>query len=66
MTLPHSPTDEERAAGLAATAKLLGLTVAPQWREEILFHMKVLAEAAQLLAEFPLDDAIEPAPIFAP
>ena len=66
MTLPLLPTDEDRAAALAAAARLLGLSVAPEWREEILFHMKVLGEAAQLLADFPLDDVVEPAAIFAP
>ena len=66
MTSLPLPTDADRAAAFDAAAKLLGLAIAPEWREEILFHMKILAEAAQLLAEFPLDDALEPAPIFTP
>jgi hypothetical protein len=59
-------TNEERAAALDAATRLLGLSVAPAWRAEILFHMQVIAEAAQLVDEFPLDDTIEPAPVFAP
>jgi hypothetical protein len=59
-------TNEEPAAALDAAARLLGLSVEPAWRAEILFHMKVIAEAVQLVGEFPLDEAIEPAPVFAP
>lgn len=66
MAHPVSPlTDADRATLLDATAKLLGLGIAPETRAEVLFHMKVIGEAAQLVAEFPLDDQAELAPVFA-
>ena len=65
MALPDSPlTDADRAAVLDATAKLYGLVVAPEWRAEVLLHMKVIGEAAQLVGAFPLDDQSEQAPVF--
>jgi hypothetical protein len=66
MADPNPPSDGDRAAMLDAAAAVLGLTVAPEWRGEILFHMKVIGETAQRLMEFPLDDSVEPAPIFTP
>jgi hypothetical protein len=59
-------TDPERAAALDAASGLLGLDVDPAWRAEILANMKIIAEAARLVAEFPLADEIEPAPVFSP
>jgi hypothetical protein len=59
-----APSDSDRAALLDASAKLQGLAIAPEWRAEVLFHMKVIGEAAQLVAEFPLGDQVELAPIF--
>jgi len=65
MAHPDTPlTDADRAAVLDATARQQGLAVAPEWRAEILLHMKVIGEAAQLVAAFPLDDQSEPAPVF--
>lgn len=61
-----TPTDEDRAAALDAAIALLGLTIEPGWREAILAHMKVTGEAAQLVLEFPLEDELEPAPVFRP
>jgi hypothetical protein len=64
MTTP--PSEDDLAASLDATAKLLGLEVAPAWRSEVLVHMKVIAAAAQLLTGFPLDEEAAPAPVFRP
>ena len=60
------PSDEDRAAFLDAAIEMLGLAVAPEWRAEVLAHMKVTAEAARLVLDFPLDDELEPAPVFMP
>jgi hypothetical protein len=59
-------TDDGLNAMLDATAGLLGLAIAPAWRGEVLAHMKVIANSAQLLAEFPLDEETVPAPVFCP
>jgi hypothetical protein len=64
--LPPLPTDKDREAALDAMTALLGLTIEPLWREAILAHMKVTGEAAQLVLDFPLEDDIEPAPVFRP
>jgi hypothetical protein len=63
---PPPPSDEERAASLDAAIRMLGLVVAPEWRAEVLAHMKVTAEAARLVLDFPLDDTVDPAPVFSP
>ncbi len=60
------PTDEDRAAWLDAASLLLGLAIEPDWREAILVHMTVIGEAAQLVLEFPLEDELDPAPVFRP
>lgn len=61
-----TPDDKDRAAVLDATSATLGLAVAPAWRADVLFHMKLVGEAARLLQEFPLSDDIEAAPVFRP
>ncbi|MFC3694097.1 DUF4089 domain-containing protein [Chenggangzhangella methanolivorans] len=53
-------------AHLDAAAALLGLRVAPQWRASVLAHLGVTVTAARLVDAFPLEDEMEPAPIFAP
>jgi hypothetical protein len=58
--------DERRAAALDAACTALNLTVAPAWRRDVLFHMKLIGEAARLVNEFPLGDDIEAAPVFRP
>ena len=60
------PSDDVLAASLDAATGLLGLTIAPEWRAEVVAHMKVIGAAAQLLADFPLDEEAAPAPVFRP
>jgi hypothetical protein len=71
------PTSEGAAAGSAAddpdlgafvdaAARLLGIAVEPSWREGVVANLAVTARAARLVAEFPLDDELEPAPVFSP
>jgi len=60
------PSDEDRAASLDAAIAMLGLVVAPESRAEVLAHMKVTEEAARLVLGFPLDEGLEPAPVFSP
>lgn len=51
-------------AYLDASATVLGLTVAPDWRPTVLFHLKAIAAAAAVVQGYPLDQAVEPAPVF--
>lgn len=47
-----------------ACAPLLGLSIEPAWRVAISANLKTIAAAAQLVAEIPLPDELEPAPVF--
>jgi Protein of unknown function (DUF4089) len=42
-----------------------GLTIEPEWRAGIDAHFEAIARAAALVMEFPLDDELDPAPVFA-
>ena len=59
-------TTEENSAALDAAISVLALTVDPAWRAEVLFHMEVIAAAALRVLEFPLDETVESASVFAP
>ncbi len=57
-------TDEEREALLDATLAVLKFHVLPAWRLSALAHLKVSEEQALLVLAFPLEDEIEPAPVY--
>ena len=48
------------------SAALLGLRIDPAWHDTVLFNLKLLTDAAALVDGFPLDEAVEPAPVFTP
>jgi 1-carboxybiuret hydrolase subunit AtzG-like protein len=67
--IPASPEGEagaegEAAAVLDAMAPALGLEVDPGWRAGVIAHWQATARAARLVLAFPLDDEVEPAPVF--
>ena len=41
-----------------------GVTIEPEWRASIDAHFEAIAKAAALVIEFPLDDELDPAPVF--
>jgi hypothetical protein len=41
-----------------------GLTIDPEWRASIDAHFEAIAKAAALVMEFPLEDELDPAPVF--
>ncbi len=49
-----------------AMAPLLGLTLTPESRAQTIVHLRIAAEQAEKLLSVPLDDQLEPAPVFAP
>ena len=49
---------------LDATAALLGIAVAPEWRQSVRLHLRVTRDMAQHVAESPLPDEAEPAAVF--
>lgn len=51
-------------AFIASGASLLGLTIRPEWREAIRMHLSISLDHAHSVAEFPLPDETDPAPVF--
>jgi len=55
---------DELDAWLDANATLLGITVAPEWREAVRSHLRITRDLAQLVLDFSLPDEADPAPVF--
>ncbi len=49
---------------IATSADVLDLPVDPAWHAAIRFNLEVTFRLAALVAEFPLPDDAEPAPVF--
>jgi hypothetical protein len=49
---------------IAASARAIGLPVAPAWQPAIRRNLEVTCRLAALVASFPLPDDTEPAPVF--
>jgi hypothetical protein len=58
-----SDTDDLDAF-IIAGARLIGLPIRPEWREAIRVHLSISLGHVQTVAEFPLPDEIDPAPVF--
>ena len=54
----------ELDAWLDASAALLGIAIAPEWRDAIRLHLRITRDMAQRVLEFPLPDEADPAPVF--
>jgi hypothetical protein len=50
---------------LDAAIASAGLKVELEWRASIDAHFEAIARAAALVMEFPLEDELDPAPVFA-
>ena len=59
-----APFDAEAYA--EQMAKVLGLTIVPDWKATVVQNLVATAAAAELVLSFPLDDDVEPAPVFEP
>jgi hypothetical protein len=57
-------TDAELEAYMDATACLLGIAIAPEWRAPVLANLAGAFRMAALVADFSLPDEAEPAPVF--
>jgi 1-carboxybiuret hydrolase subunit AtzG-like len=55
---------DEIDAWLDGTAVLLGITVAPEWRQAVRLHLRITRDMAQRVMDFPLPDDAEQAPVF--
>jgi hypothetical protein len=47
-------------------AKVMGLTIEPEWRDSVVANVKATEAIAQAVLSFPLSDHDEPAPVFEP
>ena len=58
--VPRDALDDFIAGG----AQALGLTIEKSWMPAIRSHLEVTLRLGKLVAEFPLHDEAEPAPVF--
>jgi Protein of unknown function (DUF4089) len=58
-------SDAELEAFMEATAAVLGLTIAPEWRDAVRTNLAITFRLAAVVGEFELPDEAEPAPVFA-
>lgn len=49
---------------LTEAAAVLGIAIDPAWLPSIAFHLDLSLRQAGLVAEFPLPDDTDPAPVF--
>jgi 1-carboxybiuret hydrolase subunit AtzG-like len=45
-------------------AMVMGLKIAPEWRASVVYNMAATAQIAERVLSLPLDDHVEPAPVF--
>lgn len=55
---------DEHDASLTVAAAVLGIALQPEWAAAVRFHLELSLRLAQMVAEFPLPDDAEPAPVF--
>lgn len=59
--------DDETAKQFAeSAAKMLGITISPEWMPAVIRNLRANAAAAELLLSHPLDDEAESAMVFRP
>jgi hypothetical protein len=56
--------DGDLDAYIDASAVVLGLTIAPEWRAAVRANLATTFRLGALVAEFELPDEAEPAPVF--
>lgn len=59
-----TPFDPEAHVDHMAT--VLAILIDPAWRPTVVTTLAATARIAALVTEFPLDDRVEPAPVFEP
>jgi hypothetical protein len=59
-----TPTDADLDSYLDASARVLGLEVAPEWRAAVRANLAVTFRLAGVVTDFDLPDEAEPAPVF--
>ncbi len=59
-------TEAELDAYMDASAAVLGIGIAPEWRDAVRANLALSLRMAAIVAAFPLEDEAEPAPVFTP
>ena len=59
-------TDAELEAYMDASAAMLEVAIAPEWRDAVRANLALSLRMAAVVAAFPLEDEAEPAPVFTP
>lgn len=62
--MSDQPFDAE--AHVAHMAGVMELAIDPEWQPAVVSTLAATAAIARLILEFPLDDHVEPAPVFEP
>jgi len=57
-------SDAELDAFMDASAQVLGIAIAPEWRDAVRANLAVTFRMGDLVLGFPLPDEAEPAPVF--
>jgi hypothetical protein len=57
-------TDAELEAFMDASAALLGLEIAPEWRDGVRGNLAMTFRLGGMVGDFELPDEAEPAPVF--
>ena len=57
-------TDAELDAFMDASARALGIEIAPDWRDAVRANLAVTFRMGALVLSFPLPDEADPAPVF--
>ena len=64
MADPTAPPNELALAMLDAMAPVLGLSIDAAWRDGVVANLVTLAAMAKLVQDFPLDEHVDPAPVY--
>jgi 1-carboxybiuret hydrolase subunit AtzG-like protein len=64
MPAEHLMTDAALDAFIDASAAVLGLTIAPEWRAAVRANLTVTFRLGAVVEEFELPDEAEPAAVF--
>jgi hypothetical protein len=62
--MPPRLPNRQLDAFMDATATMLGIAIAPEWREAVRTNLAITFRMSALVQDFPLEDEAEPAPVF--
>ena len=57
-------SDAELDAWMDAVAAVLGLEIAPEWRDAVRLHLRITSALAERVMAFPLSDEADPLPVY--